>query len=238
MRGISHLSSIVLSKLFLTCIIVMTTGISVSALHMTKMPQDLQTTVADPQKRQISLKLPLRQPVFHWTFMSKEEYLEGKLILRIKRGDKTTAITIFENGKITKGWKPTPVPKNPPDQYLREAMIGTLDEKDVLFDFMIQFQTDAHKMPVEDASVLWPEKLSPFIKVAEIRIPAQKFTIRGQDDFARSLSFNPWHSIAEHRPLGNQNRARKHIYLETSRFRQQIGGDPRIEPTGDEVFEN
>jgi hypothetical protein len=113
MRGISHLSSIVLSKLFLTCIIVVTTGTSVSALHMTKMPKDLQTTVAEPQKRQISLKLPLRQPVFHWTFMSKEAYLEGKLILRVKRGDKTTAITIFENGKITKGWKPMPVPKNP-----------------------------------------------------------------------------------------------------------------------------
>lgn len=108
MRGISYLSSIVLNKLFLACIIVMTMGTSVNALYMTKMPEDLQTTVAEPQERQISLKLPLRQPVFHWTFMSKEEYLEGKLILRIKRGDKTTAITIFENGKITgdDGWLP------------------------------------------------------------------------------------------------------------------------------------
>jgi hypothetical protein len=150
---------------------------------------------------------------------------------------------LFGEGRVIKySFKPqsdekTPVSRNPSDQYLREAMINTLDSKDVYFDFMVQFQTDAHKMPVEDASVVWPEKLSPFINVATIRIPAQKFAIRAQDDFARSLSFNPWHSIPEHRSLGNQNRARKRIYLETSKFRQQIGGDPRIEPTGDERFD-
>jgi hypothetical protein len=113
MRGIRHLGSAHFSRLFLVCVIVMATGASVCALHTTKLPKDLQTTVSEPIKRQISLKLPLRQPLFHWTFMSKAEYLEGKLILRIKRGDKATAITIFENGKITKGWKPMPVPKTP-----------------------------------------------------------------------------------------------------------------------------
>ncbi len=128
------------------------------------------------------------------------------------------------------------VPKNPSDNYLREAMVKTLSEKEVCFDFMIQFQTDAHKMPIENASVVWPEKLSPYIKVATLRIPAQKFDSPEQLAFARNLSINPWHCIAEHRPLGNQNRARKTIYLETSKARQNMNGEKRIEPNPEDFF--
>ena len=125
----------------------------------------------------------------------------------------------------------TKVPKKPSGNYLREAMVKTLSEKEVLFDFLVQFQTDAHRMPIENASVRWPEKLSPYRKVATLRIPAQKFDSPEQLGFDRHLSFNPWHCIAAHRPLGNQNRARKHIYLETSKFRQRMNGDERIEPS-------
>ena len=130
----------------------------------------------------------------------------------------------------------TPVPRNPSDNYLRDAMVNTLSEREVCIDFLVQFQVDSHKMPIENASVVWRESQSPFQKVATIRIPAQKFDSPAQFSFARNISINPWHCIAEHRPLGNQNRARKHIYSVTSRFRQQMNGDERIEPTGDEVF--
>jgi hypothetical protein len=91
-------------------------------------------------------------------------------------------------------------------------------------------------MPIENASVVWPEKLSPYIKVATLRIPAQKFDSPEQLAFARNLSINPWHCIAEHRPLGNQNRARKTIYLETSKARQNMNGDKRIEPNPEDFF--
>ena len=128
----------------------------------------------------------------------------------------------------------TKVPRRPSRNYLREAMVRTLCEREVLFDFMVQFQTDSHRMPIENASVRWPEKLSPYRTVATLRIPAQRFDSPEQLDFDRKLSFNPWHCVAEHRPLGNQNRARRHIYLETSKFRQRMNGDERIEPTGDE----
>lgn len=128
------------------------------------------------------------------------------------------------------------LPKPLTDQYLREAMVETLSGNDVYFDFMIQFQTNSHKMPIENASVRWPRKLSPYVRIATIKIPKQSFISQQQDEFARFLSFNPWHSLPELRPLGNQNRARKHIYLETSKFRQQIGGDKRVEPTETEQF--
>ncbi|MCI0508371.1 MAG: hypothetical protein L0Z73_20045, partial [Gammaproteobacteria bacterium] len=93
-------------------------------------------------------------------------------------------------------------------------------------------------MPIEDASVVWPEKLSPFVNVAVVKIPAQRFDSEAQLAFARNLTFNPWHALPEHRPLGNQNRGRKHIYLETSKMRQALNKEKKIEPTGGEVFGN
>jgi hypothetical protein len=94
--------------LFLTVIIVMVSGNTVKALYMSKKGGDIQTAIAGPQMRKISLKLPLKQPMFHWTFMNKEDFLAGKLVLRIKRGDEISEINIFENGEILKGWKAMP----------------------------------------------------------------------------------------------------------------------------------
>lgn len=124
-----------------------------------------------------------------------------------------------------------------PDNYLRDNMVKTLARTDVEFDLLVQLQTDAHRMPIENAAVRWPEKLSPFIPVAHIRIPRQKFDSPAQFDFTRRLSLNPWHCLHEHRPLGNQSRARRRMYLELSRFRQQMNETSHVEPTGDEIFE-
>jgi hypothetical protein len=125
---------------------------------------------------------------------------------------------------------------NPSDNYLREAMVKTLSESDVEFDFMIQVQTDPHLMPIEDAGVRWPERLSPFVPVATLRIPKQIFDIPRQNAFAHNLSYTPWHCLSEHRPLGNQGRARKRMYFELRNLRQRMNNTPHLEPTGDEVF--
>ncbi len=121
--------------------------------------------------------------------------------------------------------------------YMRELMAKTLSEEHAEFDFMIQVQTDPHLMPIEDAGVRWQERLSPFVPVATLRIPKQKFDSESQFRFGDNLSYQPWHCIAEHRPLGNQNRARRRMYWELRRLRQTMNGTPHIEPTGDEVFE-
>ena len=134
----------------------------------------------------------------------------------------------------------TPIPRlplRPPDDYLRNAMVAALDAGDVELDIRLQRQTDAHLMPIENAAVLWPERLSPRVSVATLRIPRQKFNSPAQLEFAKRLSYNPWHSIAEHRPLGNQSRARRRMYYELSKLRHSMNAVPHYEPTGDEVFE-
>jgi hypothetical protein len=130
----------------------------------------------------------------------------------------------------------TRVPLLPSANYLREAMAATLAEREVVFDFLVQVQTDPDRMPIENASVRWPERLSPHVRVAELRLPVQRFDSPEQLAFAGNLSFDPWHALPAHRPLGNQNRARRAIYEALSRERQTMNGQARIEPTGTERF--
>lgn len=116
-------------------------------------------------------------------------------------------------------------------------MVATLAEQAVSFELLIQVQTDAHAMPIENAAVRWPERLSPYIPAARIDIPRQAFASEAQFAFTRSLSLNPWHALHEHRPLGNQNRARRRMYLELSRLRQTMNKVEHSEPDGSEIFE-
>jgi hypothetical protein len=139
-----------------------------------------------------------------------------------------------------KSTKRTPIPRlplRPPDDYLRNAMVKSLAEGDVEFDIRLQRQTDPHLMPIENNGVLWPERLSPRVSVATLHLPRQTFNSAAQMEFAKRLSYNPWHSIAEHRPLGNQSRARRKMYYELSKLRHTMNAVPHYEPTGDEVFE-
>lgn len=128
------------------------------------------------------------------------------------------------------------LPFRPPDNYLRDAMVATLARQDVEFDILLQVQTDPFLMPIENNEVLWPEKLSPRVPAAVLRIPRQTFDSPEQLAFPRMLTFNPWHTIPEHRPLGNQSRARWRMYKELSTLRQKVNDDKHYEPTGDEVF--
>jgi deferrochelatase/peroxidase EfeB len=122
-----------------------------------------------------------------------------------------------------------------PRNYLHDNMVATLAQQDVEFEILVQVQTDPHLMPIENASVRWPEKLSPFVPAATVRIPRQKFDTPAHAELGRRLSINPWHCLAEHRPLGNQSRARLRMYQELSRLRQNMNQTPHIEPTGNEV---
>lgn len=106
--------------------------------------------------------------------------------------------------------------------YLRQNMQEHLDRDDACFDFMIQLRKRATEMPVEDPTIEWSEKDSPFITVAKITIPAQRFDTPEQQKFCEDLAFSPWHAIPEHEPLGGINRVRKAVYEASSRIRQDL----------------
>jgi Catalase len=116
--------------------------------------------------------------------------------------------------------------------FLRENMWKRLDQGEACLDFMVQLRKHHSEMPIEDPTVEWSEKDSPFIPVAKIAIPRQEFITPKQVSFCENLSFTPWHTIPEHQPLGGINRVRKSVYDTVSRVRHELNGEIRREPTG------
>jgi hypothetical protein len=116
--------------------------------------------------------------------------------------------------------------------HLREAMKRSLATDDgAYFDFFIQPQVDSERTPIEDATREWDELAAPSYKAATIHIPPQAFDSDEQMQFCENLSFNPWHCLPEHRPLGGINRLRKAVYVALSELRHGLNNLPSIEPT-------
>lgn len=114
---------------------------------------------------------------------------------------------------------------------LRAAVSDYFAEHGGTWEIRIQLATDLEKMPIEDASVQWPEDLSPYVPVARVEVPAQSAwdseKVREIDD---GMAFSPWHGLAAHRPLGGVMRVRKPSYEMSSQFRASHNGCPIHEP--------
>lgn len=115
--------------------------------------------------------------------------------------------------------------------YLREHLVTDLAEHGACFELLVQRQTDAWTMPIEDPTVEWSPLASPYRKVATIEIPAQEFDTAARREMCEALSFNPWHALPEHRPLGGINRVRKSVYHAISKLRHDLNGEVALEPT-------
>lgn len=113
-------------------------------------------------------------------------------------------------------------PHRPSKTYLTDELIRRVAQAENTFDVMVQFQVDATRTPIEDAMEEWPDRLSPYQRVATIRIPPQRIDAAEQWQQCEALRFNPWHALPAHRPLGSMNRARRAIYDALADFRQGI----------------
>ena len=110
--------------------------------------------------------------------------------------------------------------------FLRTALYQQLssDRQPACFALQIQLQDATRYMPIEDTSVQWKESDAPFQTVAHIRVPAQDFDTPEQNLMCDNLSFNPWHGIEAHRPIGGINRLRKAVYEAVSAYRLERNG--------------
>jgi hypothetical protein len=104
---------------------------------------------------------------------------------------------------------------------LRLILEETLRSQQLLFEFQVQLRTTAQTMPVEDATVQWPESESPYRTVALVLIPRQETNTEEQKAVCKQLSFNVWHAVADHRPLGGINRLRREAYPISAAWRRQ-----------------
>ncbi|HYW80300.1 MAG TPA: catalase family protein [Thermoguttaceae bacterium] len=113
---------------------------------------------------------------------------------------------------------------------MRLALEETLRREQVLFDFQVQLRTSEQTMPIEDVTVEWPESESPYRTVAHLLLPRQEIALLRQQEAYQNLSFNVWHALATHRPLGGINRVRRWAYALSYNWRRQQAGVKSAEP--------
>lgn len=130
-----------------------------------------------------------------------------------------------------------PIRNNPSPNYLRDALRATLGKSHATFKFLVQPRT-SDSLSIEDSMNEWKEEQAPFHEIATVYIPQQDFDSPEQNEFAENISFNPWHALPEHRPLGIINRLRKVVYNHTSRVRHDMNSVERKEPSPDESFKS
>jgi hypothetical protein len=139
---------------------------------------------------------------------------------------KISAAPLSESVRSLKG---TTVPGG--DSALRDLVVDFFRNSPAEYELRAQLLTDLQQMPVEDASVLWPENLSPHQPIGKLRFAAQDPYSPGRRVYGDDvLSFNPWHCLEDHRPLGSIMRIRIKAYEMSSRFRHQMNVQTRREP--------
>lgn len=97
---------------------------------------------------------------------------------------------------------------------IRRVQQGPLD-----YELQLQFFRDEATTPIEDHSVEWD---TPFVPVARLSIPRQDPQSEAGQRLAEQIegfSFDPWHALVEHRPLGNFMRARNVTYRASTQAR-------------------
>jgi hypothetical protein len=94
--------------------------------------------------------------------------------------------------------------------YLGEELAARLAKGPVEYDFKVQFFQDEQRTPIEDGSVEWKEADAPFFTVGRLTLPQQ--AVAKVAEQIETLSFDPWHALEDHRPLGGMMRARNAAY--------------------------
>lgn len=126
-----------------------------------------------------------------------------------------------------------PVEVNGEPDGLREAVKAHFAQHGGAWEIRVQLGVDIEQTPIEDASVVWPEELTPYVTVARLEVPPQpawnEARSRAVDD---AMVFSPWHGLAAHRPLGGIMRSRRPAYEMSSQFRSERNGCPLHHPRG------
>ena len=156
------------------------------------------------------------------TYYSQTAFRFGDYIAKFRLKPTSRALTSLTGDTIDASDRP---------DALREEVRRQLIETGGTWALEVQLCTDLDKMPVEDPTVPWDEKASPFHGVATLEIPPQLAWENGVTNAADdALAFSPWHGLAAHQPLGGVNRVRRETYEKSAEHRGRVNGCPMHEP--------
>jgi hypothetical protein len=151
----------------------------------------------------------------------------------IRYGEHAAKLALFPRQSTNGAPAAPPEPRSP--DWLGEDLAARLRDGDVAWDLRAQLWVDESRTPIEDPSVEWTEDRAPFFTVARLTLPQQDLSApraRRVAEYIETLSFDPWHALVEHRPLGGIMRARNHAYRVSTGERKAAA-----EPDGSEVHE-
>lgn len=131
-------------------------------------------------------------------------------------------------------WALTDQPLSPDAGYdaYRSQVVDFFAANGAEFELRAQLCTDLARMPIEDATVPWPEDVSHHVGVAKLCYPPQNPDSPDRRRFGDDvLSYNSWRGLAAHRPLGPINRLKLRVYEASSTFRHEKNAVRPLEPT-------
>jgi hypothetical protein len=156
------------------------------------------------------------------TFYSQAPILFGRYMAKVQIAPVAPSLTALKDQPVDL--------KDRPDG-LRETVVDYFATQGGEWEVRVQLCVDIDKMPLEDASVEWPEELSPYVTVARLRAaPQVAYSDKLAHEIDEGMQFNPWHALAAHRPLGSIMRVRKAVYAMSKRFRAERNGVEIAEP--------
>lgn len=156
------------------------------------------------------------------TYYSQTPYRYGDYIAKFSLVPVSPVLRDLADATINASGRPDAIREN-----VREGLI----EQGGTWEFRVQLCSDLEAMPIEDATVIWDEKVSPFITVATLNVHPQVAWQNGISQKTEDeLSYSPWHGIVAHQPLGGVNRARNDTYKYSSDYRAKFNGCPIHQP--------
>jgi hypothetical protein len=156
------------------------------------------------------------------TFYTQVPMLYGRYMAKLSLAPLSPQLIALKNAALDMKDHPNAI---------RDAVVAFFASNDAEWELRVQLCTDLAAMPIEDASVVWPEGKSPYVGVARIRVPRQRaWSAERSAAVDEGMSFNPWHCVAAHRPLGSVMRARKAAYEASAAYRAERNGRTLAEP--------
>jgi hypothetical protein len=167
---------------------------------------------------------PQRHPLGE-TYFSQTPFLYGPYMAKFALAPVSDALLALHGAPLDNG-----------DDAQRQALGAFFAGQGGEWELRVQLCTDLDEMPIEDASRAWPEDLSPYLAVARLAVePQRSWDPAASPRLEDEIAFDPWNCVAQHRPLGAVNRARKEVMAVSREQRSSFNRCPIHEPPRYEV---
>ncbi|MBF6353047.1 catalase family protein [Nocardia higoensis] len=196
-------------------------------------------TLASAFDRQVLRRLGRRVPPNTAVFIRPNTHILGETFYTsapLRYGDHIAKMLYIPVSPEVRALREQPVDRRAGINAHQDAVVDFFADHSADYELRVQLCTDPVIMPIEDATVAWPEERSPHRAVATIHFDRQDpYTPQRRAFGDDVLSFNSWRGLAAHRPLGSINRLKRRVYEASSNYRHHVDNAPRLEPTADQL---